>query len=416
MRVTKWLACVVGLTAAAAALGQINVGSDGSDGPLNITANTVIDLSLAPTASWDAPAPQPGYGVYDPNMWAVVFKYSSVNVAAGKVVTFNNHPSNAPVVWLVQTDVNIYGTVSLNGANGHAYYDTASCAVPGPGGFRGGRGCPSGAPSSARGGGFGPGGAAPDNGAIASGGSYGSAGAGTKAGPTYGTALVKPLVGGSGGAAAACPSGGGGAGGGAILIGANIAVHLRGSCIVRANGGAGVGGGGYQGGGGSGGAIRLVSDVIDIASNVTFEAIGGYAGYAGGMGRIRVEGNSITPSFPCNPVPSAGLPETIWPDASTPRIRSLTLDGQPVSLTPWGGLIYPYVDLVGQFPASSVLVFELANIPTTWVVKTRVTPMIGDSTTVTASYVSGDELLSTWQATLPMSSGVAAIQVRAAAQ
>jgi len=119
-------------------------GANGSDGALNITTDTVIDLSQAVTGVWDADnTANAGKGVYDPDKWAVVFKYSSVTVAATKTVTFINHPSRAPVVWLVNGNVTINGTVSLNGANGAN--NNPSLMVPnlaegGPGGFRGGSG------------------------------------------------------------------------------------------------------------------------------------------------------------------------------------------------------------------------------------------------------------------------------------
>ena len=58
-------------------------GADGSDGALTITTNTTIDLSQAVSANWDTPSPQPGKGVYDGTKWAVVFKYSSVNISSG---------------------------------------------------------------------------------------------------------------------------------------------------------------------------------------------------------------------------------------------------------------------------------------------------------------------------------------------
>ena len=77
-------------------------GADGSDGVLNIIADTEIDLSQAVTGAWDlANGANAGKGVYDAAKWAVVFKYSSVTVAAGKTLTFKNHASRAPVVWLV---------------------------------------------------------------------------------------------------------------------------------------------------------------------------------------------------------------------------------------------------------------------------------------------------------------------------
>lgn len=94
---------------------QLIIPSDGSDGSLIITSNTVIDLSLATTGSWDMNnSAHAGQGVYDPNKWAIVFKFQSISVpihtneqgtVVGHYVTFKNHPSHAPVVWLVHEQV-----------------------------------------------------------------------------------------------------------------------------------------------------------------------------------------------------------------------------------------------------------------------------------------------------------------------
>src|SRR5690606_28163113 len=88
--------------------------------------------------------------------WAVVFRYSTVTIPAGVTVTFKNHPSYAPVIWLVDDDISILGTLSIDGAIGHGKSPApVSLAEPGPGGFRGGRGLRIGSEGSA---GFGPGG------------------------------------------------------------------------------------------------------------------------------------------------------------------------------------------------------------------------------------------------------------------
>ena len=55
---TGWMHSLAVLALAATqAWGQFDSGSDESDGALNITASTVIDLSLATTATWDTPSP-----------------------------------------------------------------------------------------------------------------------------------------------------------------------------------------------------------------------------------------------------------------------------------------------------------------------------------------------------------------------
>jgi hypothetical protein len=108
--------------------------------------------------------------VYDSEKWAVVFKYSSVTIQGGATVTFRNHASRAPVVWLVNGDVTIDGTVSLDGQNS---LWAPWLAEPGPGGSRGGSG--SYAPGATEAAGFGPGGG-PISGGVGYGGSFASVG------------------------------------------------------------------------------------------------------------------------------------------------------------------------------------------------------------------------------------------------
>ena len=88
-------------------LAQVSIPSDGSDGALIVSADTVIDLSNAIAGAWNANnVANAGKGIYDSNKWAVVFKYSSVVISNGATLTFANHPGRAPVVWLVSSWVN----------------------------------------------------------------------------------------------------------------------------------------------------------------------------------------------------------------------------------------------------------------------------------------------------------------------
>jgi hypothetical protein len=95
-------------------------GSDGSDGPFNPAVDVTIDLAQAGTG--------PGTGTYIPEQWVVVFNYTTIDIPAGVTVTFDNHPTGAPVVWLATGDATIAGTVSVSGVG----------RTPGPGGFPGG--------------------------------------------------------------------------------------------------------------------------------------------------------------------------------------------------------------------------------------------------------------------------------------
>jgi hypothetical protein len=105
-------------------------GANDADGVFDPTGSIEIDLSDATTVapfSWET-ASGSGDGVYDPGVWAVIFKYSSVDIGSGEVVTFANHPSGAPVVWLVSGDVTVDGTIELKGEDG--VNDTQSIRVP----------------------------------------------------------------------------------------------------------------------------------------------------------------------------------------------------------------------------------------------------------------------------------------------
>ncbi len=407
-----WVAVAVAAAAVASAAGQIIVpGADGSDGVFAPTGDVQIDLSQAPTGAWDGPNASPGNGVYDPNKWAVVFRYSSVNIPPGVTVTFKNHPSRAPVVWLVSGDVTIGGVVSVVGqsANRIQHGDETE---PGPGGFRGGRRPGGVAPGSA---GYGPGGGVYQCG----GGSYGGAGFGN-AGPTYGNDRIIPLIGGSGGAGCS-GSGGrgpGGGGGGAILIAASGSITLDGT--ITANGGiiTGGAGGGLAGRGGSGGAIRLVAD--SIGGGGALRAVGlepVHPQYSGGVGRIRLEANSVTLADVGDPPYTTGLPGAtaqIWPDQTAPSVRIVSVGPAAVPADPRASFDFPFQDVMISDPNPVTVTIETRNVPTSWTVTLRVVPRTGQDFIVDAVHVSGGFSQSTWEATVTLPNGTSVMQVRAA--
>ncbi len=399
-------------------------GADGSDGAFNPTdPNTVVDLSLAPTGEWNGTNQSPGYGVYDPNQWAVVFRYTSVNIASGKTVTFINHPARAPVVWLVSGSVTINGTVSLNGQNGLPPDMGGSQSEPGPGGFRGGRGEFTIGPKSS--GGFGPGGSRITGSGCnigAAGASYGTGGAAGTSGslpvpPTYGLPWLLPLIGGSGGGGlddTTCPTtrGGAGAGAGALLAAAAQTITLGG--VVRTNGGNYIIPSGASGG--SGGAIRLVADTIQGSGSVYALGGSGYTGSAG-KGRIRLEANNINMSGTTDP--NASIDTTpfsepaLWPDANAPTVRVISIGGVQVPADPRASFTYPLQDVSLADYAPQTAVIEARHVPLSWTVAVRVIPKSGPDSRVFATYVSGDETLSTWHADLTFPNGFSAVQVRA---
>lgn len=268
--VTRVLAVLCAVVPCGIAMGEGFIsGSDGTDGDLIVAGNFVIDLGAAEFGPWDT-TPGLGNGVYDPDLWAVVFKYSTIDVTSG-TVTFINHPSGAPVVWLAQGSVFIGGTVNLDGTDGVGGGSPFQYQNPGPGGFAGGTAATGNFALSS---GFGPGGGGPC-GSDGSG-SHATAGSGS-AGHLYGTIDVQPLIGGSGGAGrgAGANIARGAGGGGAILIASSDAIEIAGSITARGGTGALVFGGDNDGWSASGGAIRLIANEILGSGSLT--ATGGGA-------------------------------------------------------------------------------------------------------------------------------------------
>ncbi len=410
----KFLACVVAsvLVGATAMLGVLAQTSDplldipnaDIDGAFLAAGSTVIHLENADSragVTWDGVPETLGDGVYDAEEFAVVFKYSSVDIPAGTSVAFTNHPTRAPVVWLVSGDVTIDGTLDLSGAS----HDAGTLfAVPGPGGFRGGS---SGSRGSA---GFGPGGSlsfsGDDENLVKSGGSYATPGGGDDAGPTYGNAELIPLLGGSGGAG--FRSGGtlGGAGGGAILI---IAENIIVNGTIVADGGDH----GQTSSGGSGGAIRLVARNVG-GTGMLLARGGGISppGQRGGDGRIRIESESaIDASLEAAPAASTGTPSdpvTIFPGPTEPTVRIVSIGGVAAPSDPQANLSHSAdVELSTSDPVDIVIDTGVEVDPAT-IVEVRITPREGAVLTALASHTIG----TTWTASgvvLPQT--VSALQV-----
>lgn len=354
-------------------------GVAGSDGNFAPTGDVTLDLSLAKTAAWDAASS--GNGVYDPNKWAVVYKFNSVNIPAGKTVSFKNHPSGAPVVWLVTGNVTIAGTLYLAGE--HGGYQ-ARPTIPGPGGFPGGEGRSH--PSVVAGGGFGPGGAA---GNYEDHGSYSSIGLGDLPGITYGNARILPLIGGSGGGGRSNSTETGGAGGGAILIVATQNLSLTGA--INAKGGSNS----YNSGGGSGGAVRLLSDTISGTGTVSAVSWDN----AKGDGRIRLETLSFTGNvrtFPSVPVLTPDDPLVLWPPAAAPSIRVVSVGAKNAPTDPRGSPQTAEIDFQMDNETSSNIVLEAKNVQSDASVKVRIVPVYGLPITQTATFSNGTTALSSW--------------------
>lgn len=351
-------------------------GSTGAHGALVVAANTtrVVDLATE--------------GVYDSVNWVVRFDYTSVDIGANATVRFTNHPSRAPVAWIVQGNVTVGAgaIVDLNGANGTtAQPGSVGYAEPGPGGFRGGRSSASGLndESSA---GFGPGGNLGSANApsySAGGASYRTSGTGPFVAQQYGGPAIFQLIGGSGGGAGrlttnAGACGGGGAGGGALLVAADGSVQVLGT--IRANGGIGWSSGMVAyGGGGSGGAIRLASlSSVQIGRSGSVQVNGGLSYEWGGFGRCRIECPNALPSIQ-GAIPdqtSIGQPQLAF-RTSPPRVRVASIGGvaTPAESTITAGLGFngESSDMVFFQPGLVDVVVDCTDLPTAGQLYLRIT-------------------------------------------
>jgi len=380
----KLAALAMSLAACAPQLfAQLVIPSDGSDGALVISNNTVIDLSLAVTGNWtNNNSANAGQGVYDPAKWAVVFKYSSVFIASGATLTFSNHPTHAPVVWLVSGNVTNNGTISLDGQT--ISLDYSDEAEPGPGGFRGGTIGMSG---------FGPGGGYDLYGYYST-------------MHAYGNEQIVPLIGGSGGGYSGYSVSGGG--GGAILIASSGTISINGS--VHANGGA------YLGVGGAGGAIRLISG--QLTGNGAISAGGPYPG------RIRLEATNtaglnigLNPSVNPLTILASPFPLTIWPATNAPIVQVTTISNVNANLTapvdPKASLAAGGDDLAIATTNAVTIGLQTSNFPTNGTVNVYIKSLSAGQTVLQASCISGNSNSANWQlvTTLPVNHTV--IQARA---
>lgn len=375
-----------------AAQAQLTIPSDGSDGAFAPVANVEIDLGLATTALWNTPGS--GNGVYDAEKWAVVFKYSSVNIPAGVKVTFKNHPTYAPVVWLVQGNVTIDGELNLDGKN--ANLGLPACLTPsepGPGGFRGAAMGPLGG-----GHGFGPGGVA----------------AGTFGTPVgryasmYGNPQIIPLIGGSGSGASPALADNltGGGGGGAIAIFASMNATVTG--VIYSRGGTySVSNNSYCG---SGGAVRVVAS--NVLGNGLIKCVNDGKN---NNGRIRIESASLSPALLTSPetigVPPAN-PPVIWPAANAPIAKVVSVDAVNAPLDPRAPLVAG-ADVAIQNSNQVAILIETQNFPIEGVVQLNITPKFGNRTTLNATRLSGDITSATWRVQTTLPQGFVTLQARA---
>ncbi len=347
---TLLAACLLPLSA----LAQVNSGSNGSDGALNPTSNLVINMADHPDG---------------------IYHYTSVNIPAGVTVSFIPNAGNKPVVWLVQGDCLISGSVSVSGASvGHQGTAYGIGARGGPGGFDGGSG------GGAGGAGLGPGGGQGSQfGAqYGVGGSYATQGSGAAQSKIYGNRYLLPLVGGSGGGSNTNNSGettGGGGGGGALLVAASGSVTLNG--IISAVGGDGNINGPYFGGGGSGGAVRIATTNFTGTGMVNCNG-GTPTGINGGLGRVRIDafqinfGGSYVGAF------TQGFQPIILPVAGQGiQLAIVSLAGVGVAANPSGVLANPDIIIPAQQTNPIPVVVSCTNVPLNTEISVVVHPVNG---------------------------------------
>jgi len=396
------------LFAAAPVMASIAIPSDGSDGAFAPAEDIEVDLALAAQGAWNTPGG--GNGVYDPEEWAVVFKFTSVTIPEGVTVTFRNHPSRAPVVWLVQGSVTIDGEVNLDGEPSAETSGALGVAEPGPGGFRGGRGESANQPRSS---GYGIGGGGHGSFTRGAGGSYATTG-GDSSGPLYGNLRVFPLIGGSGGGGGGSAVRTGGAGGGAILIAAANEVSIEG--VVSARGGNGSGGGSSAAASGSGGGIRIVADTISGVAG-SLDAIGGTSGQSGGEGRIALEANTISLADTGSPeyiaVPLEEPVVLFRADAPVPSIEITAIGELSAPTDPLASLTGFNTDVFLEEAGVYTVTMTANQVPGTATVTLRLTTVTGEHVLVEADFQSGDLSESIWQAEIDASEGVTALQAHA---
>jgi hypothetical protein len=371
---------VAGLPAGGRA--QVNTGSNGSDGAFHPTTSININMASRPSG---------------------IYQYTSVNIPSGVIVTFTPNTNNTPVVWLMQGDVVISGTVSLDGQLG----TDLVAGVGGPGGYRGGN---AGANATS---GQGPGGGGVGIGGKDGGNaSYGTLGPSSSTcgspGSIYGNNFLIPLMGGSGGGGFTRGLGGGG-GGGAILIASSGTIQLNGLISAEGSGVSSSGGGNYQGGG-SGGAVRLVASTINGAGFINT------SGGGGGNGRVRFDTylNSFAGSVNYA-VFSQGSQFVVVPMAGSGTQLTITsVGGVPVSASPTGILARPDAVLSALQSNPISIVVQCSSIPLNTQITVTVTPVNGPPVTVTGYNTTGTQSSSTATVSITMPRGGGFISASAA--
>lgn len=385
---TLVLAVLLSSRAAVQAQQFFDSGSNGSDGALNLTTPGVIEFD---PATFNPPLDPDGDNVYH---------FTTITIGAGVTVRLTSRKINAPVFWLTTKEVQIDGTIDLNGENGIAVgstFESRLRAMPGAGGYAGGVAAFGSSPAEP---GEGPGGGRA--GTFGGGGGYAGVG-GCNGGAAYGNDFLVPLLGGSGGGGN--NQGGGGAGGGALLIASSQSIAVTGT--VRANGGHI---GSSFSGGGSGGAIRLAAPLINGGGFLLAEP--GGANCPGSNGRIRLEAFQNQMTRGASPQAVLALPYGVFlPASQPPSVRVVSIDGKPVLPSPTASLTLPDVVLNKATPVTVNI--EAHHIPPGTIVKLLLFSDQGATQSIDSTPLVGTEATSTATATITVPLGYSRGYVRA---
>jgi hypothetical protein len=206
-------------------------------------------------------------------------------------------------------------------------------------------------------------------------------------GPTYGSPLLVPTLGGSGGGGKpGTPGTGGSGGGGAILLASNTRIAITGSILAR--GGPPIGSGCPDTGAGSGGAVRLVAPVVQGNGTVNVTGGQGSGCCQGGHGRIRVDTidrSSLLLTFTPLSAVSIGTFIKVFLEPH-PRLEIVEAAGQVIDPATPAIIILPFASSPDQIVKVRATDFTAASMVP---IRVMITPDSGDPTSFDADLIMG---------------------------
>ena len=354
-----------------------------------------------------------------------IYHYTEVKIPSHITVSFVPNSNNKPVVWLVQSNCTINGTISIKGGDITNMFGVRG----GPGGYRGGNGSlDSQIPAGS---GLGPGGGkvvgTNEFGGNASFGTLGNVNPWPSQNPEgelYGNSYLIPLIGGSGGGGGRNRLAGGAGGAGAILVVCSGTLSLQGGIDARGGGSPNLFDYPFYGGAGSGGAVRLVatsiegSGFIDCGGGFVVRGYDGsssrYYGTTGGKGRVRLDAMSDTFVGGINGESTRGFQPIIAPPPDHAiRLAIQSIAGIAVATSPGGLLTSPDVIIPAAQANPISIVVRCVNIQLNTEIIVEVKPANGPYVRGVGLNSQGTESNSTAIITLNMPRGGGTIQAKA---